>query len=99
MRANRYNVSKLIHLLITREFAAALTASDKGGDITTSHANPGAVVSDILRHLQPIRKFILRPWLKFIRRSTEEGGMIMVHAAQGGKEFHGQYLSECQIGV
>jgi hypothetical protein len=35
---------------------------------------------------------------KTIARTTEVGGRILVNAAEGGPETHGQYLDDCKIG-
>ena len=31
-------------------------------------------------------------------RNSEVGSRTLVHAAEGGKETHGQYLSDCKVG-
>ncbi|KAK0384552.1 hypothetical protein NLU13_8638 [Sarocladium strictum] len=73
---DRYNVSKLIHLLLTREFAKALDASPQPGTVTTSHANPGHVKTGILRHTPLLFQAVLVPWQKLTARArpSKAGG-------------------------
>ena len=33
----------------------------------------------------------------FLARSTEHGSRSLVNAVEGGKETHGQYLSDCRV--
>jgi len=46
---DRYNVSKMIELLCTRELASEVLKSKKGGDIVVSLINPGFVKTEIMR--------------------------------------------------
>ena len=94
---NRYNVSKLIHLLVTREFAGALDASSKPGTVITSNTNPGHVETSIMRNNSFLVRMGSKVFVKLTARTADQGGRVMVHAAHGGKATHGQYLSECRI--
>ncbi|KAM7217013.1 hypothetical protein V8F06_007652 [Rhypophila decipiens] len=102
----RYYVSKLIQLLIIREFAHQLRISEssdatgsKKGRIITSAVNPGFVATDILRnrgYLSQLGVVVLR---KVMARTAEEGARTVVHGAVGGEETHGEYLDDCRVGT
>ncbi|EED14023.1 short-chain dehydrogenase/reductase family protein, putative [Talaromyces stipitatus ATCC 10500] len=94
---NRYYVSKLVQLLIVRGLANQITNSTSPGDITVSIANPGFVKTEVMRNASVSFHLIFRPWRKLVARSAEEGARTILHAAAGGKETHGQYLSDCKV--
>lgn len=79
----RYNVTKLIELLLARQLARHVTASPQPGRIVVSIVNPGAVRTDILREAG----FLFRLYLKFLyfvlMRTAEEGSRTLVSAAWG----------------
>ena len=95
---DRYPISKLIQLFCTRELANQLDKSGKEGRIITSTMNPGFVNTAIMRDA----KWPYTWWLWFLKktlsRTPEEGGRILVNAAEGGMETHGQYLDDCKVG-
>ncbi|KAF7505166.1 hypothetical protein GJ744_001232 [Endocarpon pusillum] len=96
---DRYNVSKLLEVLFTRELAArsplpsqAGNARGKGG-VIINYLNPGLCHSELARNAGLGLKF-----MKFLlARSTEVGSRTLVHAASAGEETHGQYLSDCKV--
>ncbi|KXJ97286.1 putative short-chain dehydrogenase/reductase family protein [Microdochium bolleyi] len=97
---DRYYVSKMMELLLVRELAAQVTAREqqegvaKVGKVTVSCLNPGWVVTDLQREGMPFLMSLGRRW---VARDTELGSRTLVHAAQGGEETHGQYLSDCRV--
>jgi retinol dehydrogenase-12 len=97
---NRYNVSKMIELLVTRELAAQLSTSSKPGSnqIVTSIINPGFVATDIMRSAGTYYAMLVKVLKALLARTAEEGGRTLVHAAEGGDETHGQYLDDCHPG-
>ncbi|KAK2609684.1 hypothetical protein N8I77_003174 [Diaporthe amygdali] len=96
---DRYNVSKLMELLIFRELADQITKSSKPGRITTSIINPGFVKTEIMRDGTWLFRIYYVCLAALMSRTPEEGGRILVNAAEGGKETHGQYLDDCQVGT
>jgi len=95
----RYNVSKMIELLLVRELASEITKSQKEGNVVASLINPGAVDTAIMRHNEGKAFAVLMAGLrKFVMRTAEEGGRTLVFAAYGGKETHGKYLDDCTVG-
>ncbi|KAJ1337815.1 retinol dehydrogenase 12 [Microdochium nivale] len=96
---DRYYVSKMMELLLVRELAEHVTAREQeeggpAGKVAVSCLNPGWVVTDLQREGMPMLMGLGRRW---VARDTELGSRTLVHAAQGGAETHGQYLSDCQV--
>ncbi|KAK4112781.1 putative short-chain dehydrogenase [Canariomyces notabilis] len=94
----RYYVSKLIQLLVAREFAKELSNSSKPGKVITNVVNPGFVATQIMRHGGPVFQVYLKLMKAALSRTAEEGGRTVVNGAEGGEETHGQYLNDCQVG-
>jgi retinol dehydrogenase-12 len=94
----RYNVSKMIQLLLMRELAAEITKSNKPGTIITSIINPGFVDTSIMRHAGRVFALFVSGLKKLMSRTAEEGGRTLVWAAYGGEETHGKYLDDCVVG-
>ncbi|KAF7908224.1 uncharacterized protein EAF01_003979 [Botrytis porri] len=98
---DRYNVSKLISLLFSRELAFALRESETrgmGGHVVVNIVNPGLVDTKIMRHATGATKHLVRGAMKLMARSVEEGSRTLVHAAGGEEETNGMYLDDCKIG-
>lgn len=101
----RYYISKLIQLLVMREFARQLRRSESEGvgggskgRIITSAVNPGFVATDILRNRGYLSQLGLVVLRKLMARTTEEGARTVVHGAIGEEETHGAYLDDCRVG-
>ncbi|KAK7707702.1 hypothetical protein SLS63_013695 [Diaporthe eres] len=94
-----YNVSKLMELLLVRELAGQITKSSKPGRVTTSIINPGFVRTDIMRDGSWLFHIYYVCLAALMARTSEEGGWILVNAAEGGEETHGQYLDDCKVGT
>lgn len=89
---SRYFVSKLLEVLYARELAAHTSRSGKS-EVVINLINPGLCHSELARDAGwglYIMKLLLA-------RTTEHGSRTLVHAAQGGAETHGQYLSNCRV--
>ena len=87
---DRYNVSKLLNVLWTRELASKV----KPSEVIINTVNPGLVKSSL--HRENKNGMELK-FTEFFGRTTEEGARTIVDAAviQGAKT-HGAYLSECK---
>ncbi|KAK7991018.1 Protein dhs-3 [Apiospora arundinis] len=94
---DRYRVSKMIQLLLVRELANALSASSKPGKIITSTVNPGFVNTGLMNEAPARMQVVVAGLKRMTARTPEEGARTMVHAAAGGMDTHGQYLSECKV--
>ncbi|KAH6999636.1 putative short-chain dehydrogenase [Ilyonectria destructans] len=86
---DRYFVTKITHLPLTREFAKALSDSSKPGNVTTTVVNPGHVKTEILRHMNATKFAFVKQWQRIGARTSEQAGRILIHAAEGGSETHG----------
>ncbi|KAH7040921.1 uncharacterized protein B0I36DRAFT_260386 [Microdochium trichocladiopsis] len=96
---DRYNVSKMMELLLVRELAGHVSAREEkdpagAGRVTVSVVNPGWVITDLQREGVGLLMALGR---RFVARDTELGSRTLVHAAQGGRETHGQFLSDCRV--
>ncbi|PQE17929.1 hypothetical protein CJF32_00008399 [Rutstroemia sp. NJR-2017a WRK4] len=92
----RYNVSKLLEILVVRELASKMTASGKSPVILNT-LTPGFCHSELMRHaLFPLN---VLAWLgkALIARTTEVGSRTLVAAAAAGEESHGQYMADCKV--
>jgi retinol dehydrogenase-12 len=98
LRDGRYNVTKLMHLLLLRQLAAEMTRSNKEGDVVVSVLNPGFVDTTIMRNASKAFSLYVTAFKKVAARTPEEGGRTLVFAAYGGKETHGKYLDDCVVG-
>lgn len=88
-----------MELLLVRELADQVTKSSKPGRITVSILNPGFVRTDIMRDSTWLFHMYYVCLAALLARTTEEGGRILVNAAEGGEETHGQYLDDCEVGM
>lgn len=86
-----------MELLLVRELADQITKSSKPGRITVSILNPGFVKTDIMRDATWLFQIYVVSLSAALARTAEEGGRILVNAAEGGEETHGQYLDDCTM--
>ncbi|EXJ58603.1 hypothetical protein A1O7_06030 [Cladophialophora yegresii CBS 114405] len=109
---DRYNVSKLIQLLLARELASQISttrsesqsdvdadsAKRKPGTIIINVVNPGFVKTEIMRSAGGVLfRLFFAPLRAILARSAEVGSRTILHGAAGGRETHGQYLSDCAV--
>jgi len=95
---DRYYVSKLIQLLVAREFASELAKSTKPGRIAASVTNPGFCRTEIMRHGSPLFEIYMRVMRKALARTAEEGGRTLVLPAGADESSNGQYFDSGKIG-
>ena len=87
---DRYNVSKLLNVLWTRELASKV----KSSEIVINTVNPGLVKSSLHRENT---NGMEKKFTEFFGRTTEEGARTILDAAViQGPQTHGGYLSECK---
>ncbi|PYH83251.1 NAD(P)-binding protein [Aspergillus uvarum CBS 121591] len=93
----RYQATKLIEVLFTRELVARL--SDKQdtivGDtppVIINLVNPGLCASDLARGEPPSTLARIARWI--FERTTEVGGRTLVLAASAPKSSHGEYQND-----
>ncbi|KAF2102161.1 NAD(P)-binding protein [Rhizodiscina lignyota] len=89
--SDRYNVTKLMDLLVVRAFVDEF---GKDYPITMTAVDPGFCHSELMREVgavQHVAKAVLHA------RTTEVGSRPFVFAAGAGPEFQGEYLANCAI--
>lgn len=87
---DRYNVSKLLNVLWTRELASKV----KPSDIVINTVNPGLVKSSLHREN---KNSMEKKFTEYFGRTTEEGARTILDGAiVQGPQTHGGYLSECK---
>lgn len=89
----------MMELLLVRELAEQVTKSSKPGRITVSILNPGFVRTEIMRDGTWLFHIYYLCLAALLARTAEEGGRILVNAAEGGRETHGQFLDDCKVGT
>lgn len=95
MTDDRYNTSKLLGVLLSRELARQLAADDHPVVINT--VVPGFVRTQISRNVPPPGKYVVGLMMGLIGRTAEMGSRTLVHAAGAGRESHGRLLASCQV--
>jgi len=82
------------------ELASRLSDSTKDGAqrIVTPLVNPGWVLTDIMRSSSGMFQTFNKVVGKIVARTPEEGGRILVSAAEGKVDTHGKYLDDCKPG-
>jgi retinol dehydrogenase-12 len=95
MTDDRYNTSKLLGVLLSRELARQLTAHNHPVVINT--VVPGFVRTQIMRNVPPPGRYVVKGMMGLIGRTAEMGSRTLVHAAGAGREAHGRLLASCQV--
>ncbi|CAD6449929.1 6c24b831-bb1d-44d5-a4e5-7e3e44c9496a [Sclerotinia trifoliorum] len=96
LQPDRYNVSKLLEILMIRELAPRLSKSDKD-QIILNTLTPGFCHSELMRHaVFPLNIFA---WIgkSLLARTAEVGSRTLVAAAAAGVESHGMYMVDCEV--
>lgn len=91
----RYQVSKLLEVLLTRELLARLKANPKfdTNPVIINLVNPGLCLSSLTRDdVKP--PLLFRIANKLIARTTEQGGRCLVVAASAPESSHGEFQSD-----
>lgn len=90
--SDRYNVSKLLEVLVCREIAREHSAEQLG--VTLNFVNPGWCHSELMRE-------VTNPFVRLLKmimcRTTEVGSRTLVHAGLQGVETHGKFMSDSKI--
>ena len=93
----RYMLSKLLVVLCVKELAERITAAKVNAGrplVVVNNVAPGYCSTELFREETGVGHKIA---LAVIGRSGEKGSRTLVHAVSGGKETHGQYLSESRV--
>ena len=94
-RSDRYNVSKLLEVLVVRHLTSlGGSKTADGSSVIINTVNPGFCHSELGRELSNIVFSVVKT---LIARTGEEGSRNLVLAASAGKESHGQYVSDGHV--
>jgi retinol dehydrogenase 12 len=93
---DRYNTSKLLDVMLTRELARRLDSLENNPIIVNS-INPGLCKSELFRHAKFPLNMVIRIGSFLLARSTEMGSRTLVAGAVAGKESHGKYMDSCKV--
>lgn len=91
---DRYNLTKLLIVYATREFAERDAASGKPRIIVNT-PNPSFCKSNLADELKGDTG--MQTFENLLARSTEEGSRALVHGVLCGEESNGQYLTNCHV--
>ncbi|KAJ6061513.1 uncharacterized protein N7446_005633 [Penicillium canescens] len=95
---DRYNVSKLLEVMLVRSIAAAMKDSPHAAEpIILNNVHPGLCESELDKDVKGLASYLLAFAKALVARTTEVGGRTLVHSAAAGDESHGQYMSECRV--
>jgi len=95
--ANRYSVSKVLPIFLTRSLASRLPLPTP---LIVDSTDPGWCATGLANEIRTgfVVNMLFTAVEKTFARTAEEGGRILVHAAVApGDEVHGKYLASCQV--
>lgn len=95
MTHDRYNVSKLLEILVVREMAHVLDSNKIS--VTVNTLNPGLCRTQLFRSLPFGIRHLVNGGLVLIGRTADMGARTLVSAAAGGPETHGEYLDTNEV--
>ncbi|PHH81206.1 hypothetical protein CDD80_41 [Ophiocordyceps camponoti-rufipedis] len=93
---DRYNVTKLLQLMATRELARACDASAKSNVIINA-LNPGFCDTELFRAVPAPFSLVIRFGLAIFGRTPEMGSRTLMSAAFAGHDTHGRYMTNCRM--
>ena len=93
---DRYNVTKLLQVLVVRELAAEM---DKAGAprVVLNALTPGLCRTDLFREVPFPVNLLFAVGLLAIGRTPEMGSRNILKAATAGEETHGNYIGDCAL--
>ncbi|KAG9253027.1 uncharacterized protein F5Z01DRAFT_171128 [Emericellopsis atlantica] len=95
---DRYNVSKLLEVMLVSSFSEAMKQGPNADKpVIINSVNPGLCHSELGRDLKGITGYMFSALKAMMARTTEVGSRTLVHAGASGEESNGQYLSECRV--
>jgi retinol dehydrogenase 12 len=92
---DRYNVSKLLQVILVKKLAEETEASGKGAVVMTS-LSPGLCATDLFRHVPWPISWIINLGLFLFARTPEVGARTVMTAAwHEGDTANGCYMTDC----
>jgi NAD(P)-dependent dehydrogenase (short-subunit alcohol dehydrogenase family) len=90
----RYSISKLLCVYVTRELASRMKAADSknlNSRVIVNTPNPSFCKSGLMRETSAMAP------PDFLSRTVEMGSRALVHGLLAGPESNGQYLTNCHV--
>ncbi|KAK4167999.1 putative Dehydrogenase/reductase [Cladorrhinum sp. PSN259] len=98
---DRYAVSKLLDVLLTRELAETLDQRAGGANkipIIVNSVNPGLCgATSLFRSVPWFVSIIVVAMSWIMARTSDQGARILMSAAEGGRETHGKYIDSGKV--
>jgi len=98
-QSEKYNISKLLEILMIRELAPKMTASAESGKpaVILNTLTPGLCESQLMRHASFLLAIGAKIGKALLARNSEVGSRTLVSAALAGEDTHGEYMADCKI--
>lgn len=93
---DRYSTTKLLQLMVTKNMAEAVDASDRGHVIINA-LNPGLCKTQLFREFWFPLNLIVQLAFVLLARDAEMGSRTLVTAALAGEETHGNWMTDCRL--
>lgn len=95
---DRYNVSKLLEILVVRELAPLISPeNEQKQKVVLNCVNPGLCYSSLSRDAPSVLQWVMNGIKAVLARTAEVGGGIFVWAVAAGEESNGKFISECVV--
>ncbi|KIL86314.1 hypothetical protein FAVG1_10712 [Fusarium avenaceum] len=95
---DRYNVSKLLEVMLVCSIAVAMNEGPHSAQpIILNNVHPGLCESELDKDVKGLPRYLLTIAKTLVARKTEVGSRTLVHSAAAGDESHGKYMSECRV--
>ncbi|KAJ4354624.1 uncharacterized protein N0V89_006361 [Didymosphaeria variabile] len=91
----RYNLTKLLDVLLAREIADRLSSSNS--PVIVNSVCPGFCASELARDVTGVVRVVYVIMKALLARTSAQGGRTLSHAASQGPEGHGKYFSNFKI--
>lgn len=95
--ADRYNTSKLLDVLLTRQLASLTSGPNSQPQVIINTPQPGLCHSSLTREADGIIAVILYVLKGIFARTTEVGARTLIAGSSAGEESHGAYMSEGHV--
>ncbi|KAF4977807.1 hypothetical protein FZEAL_5714 [Fusarium zealandicum] len=92
----RYNISKLLQLMIVPRLAEDLDASRKGRIVVTG-LHPGFCGTELFRQLPFPLSLIYKVFSMAISRTAEMGSRTLLAAAFAKEDLHGKFMADAEL--
>ena len=93
--ATSYGYSKISNILFTRQLLKEISHTG----VTVYCLHPGAVRTELLRHLNFFVQYIVKPLQMIFFKSAEEGCQTTLYCALHPDAIPGEYYADCKIGA